>query len=119
MIHYPASDRAEEPFAEIVTVSTNHNQRGMLVRGLLGDDFACVSHPHDGANANRNTGVNMANGKAADMWKMHVVEPSRVKRQALSSAVEVANMVLRIDDIIASKKSSPSPPGGGPGGHDH
>ncbi|MCI4321451.1 MAG: TCP-1/cpn60 chaperonin family protein [Thermoplasmata archaeon] len=74
---------------------------------------------HDGANANRNTGVNMATGKAADMWKMHVVEPSRVKRQALSSAVEVANMVLRIDDIIASKKSSPSPPGGGPGGHDH
>jgi hypothetical protein len=28
-------------------------------------------------------------------------------------------MVLRIDDIIASRKSSPSPPGGGPGGHDH
>jgi chaperonin GroEL (HSP60 family) len=74
---------------------------------------------HDGPNANRNTGVNMQTGKAADMWKMHVVEPSRVKRQALSSAVEVANMVLRIDDIIASKKSSPSPPGGGPGGHDH
>jgi archaeal chaperonin len=71
---------------------------------------------HDGPNANRNVGVNLADGKAADMWKLHVVEPSRVKRQALSSAVEVANMVLRIDDIIASKKSSPSPPGGG---HDH
>jgi archaeal chaperonin len=71
---------------------------------------------HDGPNANRNVGVNLADGKAADMWKLHVVEPSRVKRQALSSAVEVANMVLRIDDIIASKKSTPSPPGGG---HDH
>ncbi|MFZ0892800.1 MAG: thermosome subunit beta [Thermoplasmata archaeon] len=71
---------------------------------------------HDGPNANRNVGVNLADGKAADMWKLHVVEPSRVKRQALSSAVEVANMVLRIDDIIASKKSSPGPPGGG---HDH
>ncbi|MFZ1023805.1 MAG: thermosome subunit beta [Thermoplasmata archaeon] len=71
---------------------------------------------HDGPNANKNVGVNLADGKAADMWKLHVVEPSRVKRQALSSAVEVANMVLRIDDIIASKKSSPGPPGGG---HDH
>jgi archaeal chaperonin len=74
---------------------------------------------HEGAGANKNVGVNMADGKAADMWKLHVIEPLRVKRQALSSAVEVANMILRIDDVIASKKSAPSPPGGGMGGHDH
>ncbi|HTP56250.1 MAG TPA: thermosome subunit beta [Thermoplasmata archaeon] len=73
---------------------------------------------HDGPNGNKNIGVNLSDGKAADMWKLHVIEPLRVKRQALSSAVEVANMVLRIDDIIASKRSSPAPPGGG-GGHDH
>jgi chaperonin GroEL (HSP60 family) len=61
-------------------------------------------------------GVNLADGKVADMWKLHVIEPLRVKRQALSSAVEVANMVLRIDDVIASKKTSPGgPPGGGHG----
>jgi len=61
--------------------------------------------------------VNLADGKAADMWQLRVVEPARVKRQALTSAVEVASMVLRIDDIIASKKSTPaSPPGGG---HEH
>jgi archaeal chaperonin len=74
---------------------------------------------HDGPKANRNIGVNLVDGKAADMWKLHVIEPARVKRQALSSAVEVANMILRIDDVIASKKSSPAPPGGGGGGHDH
>ncbi|MFY9716589.1 MAG: thermosome subunit beta [Thermoplasmata archaeon] len=74
---------------------------------------------HDGASANKNIGVNLADGKAADMWKLHVIEPLRVKRQALSSAVEVANMVLRIDDVIASKRSSPSPGGGAGGGHDH
>jgi len=51
------------------------------------------------------------------MWALKVIEPLRVKRQALSSAVEVANMVLRIDDVIASKKSGPAP--SGPGGHDH
>ena len=73
---------------------------------------------HDGPKANRNVGVNLADGKAADMWKLRVLEPARVKRQAITSAVEVASMILRIDDIIASKKSSPSPPGGG-GGHDH
>jgi archaeal chaperonin len=73
---------------------------------------------HDGAKANRNVGVNLADGKTADMWKLRVLEPARVKRQALTSAVEVASMVLRIDDIIASKKSSPTPPPGG-GGHDH
>jgi archaeal chaperonin len=72
---------------------------------------------HDGPKANRNVGVNLADGKAADMWKLRVLEPARVKRQALSSAAEVASMVLRIDDIIASKKSSPTPPPGG--GHDH
>ena len=72
---------------------------------------------HEGAHANRNVGVNLADGKAADMWKLKVVEPLRVKRQALTSATEVATMVLRIDDIIASKKSTP--PAGGGGGHDH
>ena len=73
---------------------------------------------HDGPSANKNIGINLVDGKAADMWKLHVIEPLRVKRQALSSAVEVATMILRIDDIIASKRSSPAPPGGG-GGHDH
>ena len=72
---------------------------------------------HDGPKANRNVGVNLADGKAADMWKLRVLEPARVKRQAITSAAEVASMVLRIDDIIASKKSSPSPAPGG--GHDH
>ncbi|MHB8352050.1 MAG: thermosome subunit beta [Thermoplasmata archaeon] len=75
---------------------------------------------HEGSHSNRNVGVNLADGKTADMWKLKVIEPLRVKRQALSSAVEVANMVLRIDDVIASKKGSPGPGGpGGPGGHGH
>jgi archaeal chaperonin len=73
---------------------------------------------HDGSGANKNIGINLTDGKATDMWKLHVVEPLRVKKQALSSAAEVAAMVLRIDDVIASKKSSP-PPAGGAGGHDH
>jgi len=72
---------------------------------------------HDGPNANKNAGINLADGKSADMWKLHIIEPLRVKTQALSSATEVASMILRIDDIIASKKSTPPP--AGPGGHEH
>ncbi|HTS32404.1 MAG TPA: thermosome subunit beta [Thermoplasmata archaeon] len=82
------------------------------------DTLIQLRSAHEGPQANKNVGVNLADGKAADMWKLRVVEPVRVKRQALSSATEVASMVLRIDDIIASKKSSP-PAGGAGGGHDH
>jgi len=42
-----------------------------------------------------------------------VIEPLRVKKQALESATDVAAMILRIDDVIASKKSPPMPKGGG------
>jgi chaperonin GroEL (HSP60 family) len=48
------------------------------------------------------------------MLKENVLEPMRVKLQAINSATDVATMILRIDDVIASKKGA-SPPGG-PGG---
>ena len=73
---------------------------------------------HDGPNANKNAGINLADGKSTDMWNLHVIEPLRVKSQALTSATEVASMILRIDDIIASKKGGGGAPGG-PGGHEH
>ena len=57
-------------------------------------------------------GVNVSTGKASDMWKMNVVEPLRVKTQVIKSAVEAVTMLLRVDDVIASKGTG----GGGPGG---
>jgi len=60
-------------------------------------------------------GVNTKTGKAADMLKMDVVEPLRVKTQVIKSAVEAVTMVLRVDDVFASKGGS-SPGPGGPGG---
>jgi len=60
-------------------------------------------------------GVNTQTGKASDMLKMDVVEPLRVKTQVVKSAVEAVTMILRVDDVFASKGgSTPSP--GGPGG---
>ena len=57
----------------------------------------------------------MFEGKAVDMKAAGVVEPLRVKTQAISSAAEAAVMILRIDDVIASSKS-PEPAGGMPPG---
>ncbi len=63
-----------------------------------------------------NTGVDGLQGKVADMAKANVWEPLVVKRQAIRSSSEVAQMLLRIDDVIASKGMEGGPPGGGPGG---
>ena len=65
-------------------------------------------------------GIDVFTGKNVDAWKEGVVEPLKVKLQAISSASEVAVMVLRIDDVIASGKSDGPgggmPPGMPPGG---
>src|SRR5438067_11052194 len=67
--------------------------------------------------ANKWFGVNTKTGKASDMLKMDVVEPLRVKTQVIKSAVEAVTMILRVDDVFASKGgSSPGPSPGGPGG---
>jgi len=51
-------------------------------------------------------GIDVYNGKIADMMKLGVIEPLKIKTQAIKSASEVATMILRIDDVIASGKSS-------------
>lgn len=70
------------------------------------------------SKGNRTYGVNVYDGKIDDMEKLGIIEPTRVKKQAISSATEAATMILRIDDIIASKgKSNGSSSGpGGPEG---
>src|SRR6266446_6254108 len=65
--------------------------------------------------ANKWFGVNVYTGKASDMLKMDVVEPLRVKTQVIKSAVEAVTMILRVDDVFASKGGS-APGPGGPGG---
>jgi chaperonin GroEL (HSP60 family) len=59
----------------------------------------------------KNMGINLDTGKADDMLLLNVIEPLRVKTQAVKSATEVASMILRIDDVIASRKAPPMPPG--------
>ncbi len=59
-------------------------------------------------------GVDVMRGKTADMMKAGVIEPARVKSQAIRSASEAAQMIIRIDDVIAAKATS-GPPAGAEG----
>lgn len=59
---------------------------------------------------NKHAGINVFTGKIEDAKEMNVLEPLRVGTQAIQSATDAAIMILRIDDVIASRSS------GGPGG---
>lgn len=56
-------------------------------------------------------GVNVFTGKIVDMYGEGVIEPLRVKEQAVKSAAEAASMILRIDDVIAATKPKATGPG--------
>ena len=60
-------------------------------------------------------GVDVLEGKISDMKELGVVEPLKIKTQAITSAGEATEMILRIDDVVTSKSSGapPMPPGGG------
>jgi len=49
-----------------------------------------------------------------DTLKQGIVEPTKIKLQALKSATEVAMMILRIDDVIAAETSKESKTPGTP-----
>ena len=66
-------------------------------------------------SVNKWFGVSVHDGKVVDMLKERVVEPLRVKQQAIKSSTEVACMILRIDDVVSSKGGR-EPAGGPPGG---
>ena len=68
-------------------------------------------------NGKIHAGLNVFEGKVDDMFKLNVLEPFRVGKQAINSATDAAVMILRIDDVIASKGgASGGMPGGMPGG---
>ncbi|MCL2032493.1 MAG: TCP-1/cpn60 chaperonin family protein [Methanomassiliicoccaceae archaeon] len=83
------------------------------------DSIIKLKNAHEKKKDGKYYGLDLCSGEAVDMLKNNVIEPLRVKVQAINSAEEVANMVLRIDDVIAARRGAPPqmPPGrGGPGG---
>ncbi|OVE74569.1 thermosome subunit [archaeon D22] len=57
------------------------------------------------------SGINVFTGNVMDAWEEGVIEPLKIKTQAVNSASEVAIMILRIDDVIAAG-IEPQRPGG-------
>lgn len=55
------------------------------------------------ATGKKYAGLNVFTGKVVDMKKEGVVEPKRVKRQAIQSASETAMLLIRVDDMMISK----------------
>ena len=47
-------------------------------------------------------GLNVFEGKVVDMKEAGVIEPQKVKKQAIQSAQEACEMILRIDDLVAA-----------------
>ena len=85
------------------------------------DVMIALRQAHKGGK--KYAGINVFTGKVVDMKKEKVLEPIRVGRQAISSATDAAVMILRIDDVIASKggaggKGSKGPDMGDEGGMD-
>ncbi|MFD1586059.1 thermosome subunit alpha [Halorientalis brevis] len=85
------------------------------------DSLVDLRSKHDGGDTT--TGLDAYTGDVVDMEDDGVVEPLRVKTQAVESATEAAVMILRIDDVIAAgdlkggaSDDEDDGPAGGPGG---
>lgn len=59
---------------------------------------------HD--SGEKNTGLNLFTNKVENVLDARIIEPLKIKTQAINSATDVAIMILRIDDVIASSGSS-------------
>src|SRR5919106_1586024 len=66
-------------------------------------------------------GVDVLEGKVADLASRNIYEPLLVKEQIIKSATETASLIIRIDNVIAASKSkgagAPPQPGAGAGGY--
>ncbi len=51
----------------------------------------------------QNAGLDVDKDEGIDSLEQGIVEPIGVKRQAISSAEEVASMILRIDDVVSAE----------------
>lgn len=71
-----------------------------------------MKQAHD--KKSKTSGIDVFTGKVVDAWKAGVIEPLKIKTQAIQSASEVAIMILRIDDIIAGENAGKQGPPGMP-----
>jgi len=90
---------AIEAFAEAVEVVP----KTLAENGGFDQIDALVALRSEHERGIKSAGLDMETGRPADMLEGGIVEPVRVKVQAIKSATEAAVMIIRIDDVIASK----------------
>jgi thermosome len=64
----------------------------------------------------KHIGIDVFAAEPVDMYEQGILEPLRIKKQAVKSASEAAIMILRIDDVIAASDLKGMGAPGGPGG---
>jgi thermosome len=108
---------AVEAFADALelvprTLATNAGLDGI-------DTLVDLRAAHDAGETS--AGLDVFSGEVVDSYDAGVVEPATAKQQAVASAAEAANLVLKIDDVIETgegddDEGGPGGPGGGMGG---
>jgi thermosome len=83
--------------------------------GLDPIDILVQLRAEHGKPKGKDLGLNVFNGKVMNAMRLGIVEPLRVKTQAIKSASEAAEMILRIDDVIAAGKLEKGEMGPGAG----
>ena len=63
------------------------------------------------AKGGSNMGLNVFTGNVVDMLEAGVIEPARVKRQAIQSGAETAILLIRVDDMMVTQTKAPGMPG--------
>jgi len=77
--------------------------------GLDPIDILVQLRAEHGKPNGKDIGLDVFSGKVMNTLKPGIVEPLRVKTQAIKSASEAAEMILRIDDVIAAGKLEKAP----------
>ena len=63
------------------------------------------------ADGAKYAGLNVYTGAIVDMREAGVIEPERVKTQAIKSATETAMLLVRVDDMMVTQAGKPGMPG--------
>ncbi len=93
---------AMEIIPRTLAESTGHDPIDLMVK---------LKSEHDAGKVT--AGVDVFNGGSMDMLEKGIIEPLKIKTQAIKSASEAAEMILRVDDIVSTKGPSA---GGAPSG---
>lgn len=60
------------------------------------------------SDGDKYSGLNVYTGEIVDMQEAGVIEPARVKIQAIKSATETATLLIRVDDMMVTQSGHPS-----------